>query len=383
MSSSESSASLAQSSSPSVGAESEAEAELESNSGAELELSAESNCQSDAGSEAQAEDILKLGEDSEPSAESGALSEAEEAEVESNFGVESEASAEPSLQGEAEANKEADSQADFRSTAGSDSKRRCRDAGPDSSDAASDEDSDESDEDSAMDTSWDEDPDSTAMDASSHPKKIRKDTAKPERFDANTFGTLQEHVASHNFPKHVATCGPCHFWKNRARWSVEFCCFNPVSQKMETWLACKNGFALCLICSAMDKSRTSFGRGLGSCLRKLPMQRHAKCAEHKSAVQAWQQRLLAEASGIDIVSNSTVALTTSASATVASDMAASATAAAVSDRTLRPTHGYRALVAVRALLETAGSFRSLDVWLDALLGEDRQALNPDGIASDW
>ena len=104
------------------------------------------------------------------------------------------------------------------------------------------------------------------------------------------------------------------------------------------------------------------------------MQRHAKCAEHKSAVQVWQQRLLAEASGIDIVSNSTVALTTSASATVASDMAASATAAAVSDRTLRPTHGYRALVAVRALLETAGSFRSLDVWLDALLGEDRQAL---------
>ena len=74
------------------------------------------------------------------------------------------------------------------------------------------------------------------------------------------------------------------------------------------------------------------------------------------------------------MSNSTVALTTSASATVASDMAASATAAAVSDRTLRPTHGYRALVAVRALLETAGSFRSLDVWLDALLGEDRQAL---------
>ena len=156
-----------------------------------------------------------MGEDSEPSAESGALSEAEEAEVESNFGVESEASAEPSLQGEAEANKEADSQADFRSTAGSDSKRRCRDAGPDSSDAASDEDSDESDEDSAMDTSWDEDPDSTAMDASSHPKKIRKVTAEPERFDANTFGTLQEHVASHNFPKHVATCGPCHFWNNR------------------------------------------------------------------------------------------------------------------------------------------------------------------------
>ena len=104
------------------------------------------------------------------------------------------------------------------------------------------------------------------------------------------------------------------------------------------------------------------------------MQRHPKCAEHKSAVQAWQQRLLAEASGIDIASSSTVALTTSASATVASDRAASATAVAVADRTLRASDGYRALVAVRTLLETSGSFNSLDVWLDALFGDDRQAL---------
>jgi hypothetical protein len=40
--------------------------------------------------------------------------------------------------------------------------------------------------------------------------------------------------------------------------------------------------------------------------------------------------------------------------------------------------GYRALVAVRALLETSGSFHSFDVWLDALGIEERPAL-----ASHW
>ena len=318
MSSSESSTSLPQPSSSSVEAENEAEAELESNSGAELELSDQSQCQSDAGSEAEVEGSSKSVEDSEPSAESSTQSEADEAD-------------EPSLQSEAEANKEADSQA------------------LDDSDAL-----DESDADSAVDASSDENSDSTAekrpksnrftqveisqksgeraMDASSHPKKTRKNDAKPERFDANTFTTLEEHVASHNFPKHAATCSPCHFWKNRWKWSLEFCCTNPVSQKKETWLACKSGFALCLICSAMGKSRTQFGQGNGSFLRKLALKRHARCGEHRAAAQAWQQRLLAEASGIDIASSSTVALTMSASATVASDRAASATAVAVSDR---------------------------------------------------
>ena len=351
---------MPQPSSSSVEAENEAEAELESNSGAELELGDQSQCQSDAGSEAEVEGSSKSAEDSEPSAESSTQSEADEAD-------------EPSLQSEAEANKEADSQALDDSVA-----------------------LDESDADSAVDASSDEDSDLTAekrpksnrftqveisqktgeraMDASSHPKKTRKDNAKPERFDANTFTTLEEHVASHNFPKHAATCGPCHFWKNRWKWSLEFCCTNPVSQKKETWLACKSGFALCLICSAMGKSRTQFGQGKGSFLRKSALKRHARCGEHTAAAQAWQQRLLAEASGIDIASSSTVALTMSASATVASDRAASATAVAVSDRTLRPSDGYRALVAVRALLETSGSFNSLDVWLDALVGDDRQAL---------
>ena len=33
-------------------------------------------------------------------------------------------------------------------------------------------------------------------------------------------GSLEEHVAKHDFPQNVATCGPCRFWKHRRAWSV-------------------------------------------------------------------------------------------------------------------------------------------------------------------
>jgi hypothetical protein len=91
---------------------------------------------------------------------------------------------------------------------------------------------------------------SEATAASATKKKIQKDTGKLEQFKANAFGTLEEHVASHEYPAHVAKCGPCKFWRNRWQWSAEFSCLNPVSQKNETWLGCKNGFAICLICAA-------------------------------------------------------------------------------------------------------------------------------------
>jgi len=139
----------------------------------------------------------------------------------------------------------------------------------------------------------------------------------------------------------------------------------------ETWLGCKSGFGICSICYARKgaKSIGRFGKGVGGLRRNLGIALHAECAEHQSALQAWQQRLRAEASGIAIVSKCTVAPATAASAT-----AASATAAAASIRTPPPTQGYRAVVAARALLETSGSFRSFDVLRDALVGEERQAL---------
>ena len=91
-----------------------------------------------------------------------------------------------------------------------------------------------------------------------------------------------------------------------------------------------------------------------SFIKKLDLTRHSRCSEHQAAEEAWQKRLLADAC----------------------EPAAAAPAQydAVSIRTLQPTICDRAVVAARALLETAGSFHSYDVLLDALVGEDRQTL---------
>ena len=204
--------------------------------------------------------------------------------------------------------------------------------------------------------------------------------ARVETF-GTAFGTLEEHIASHNYPAHVATCGPCHFWKNRRQWSAEFSYINPVSQKTETWLGCKDGFAICLVCSVSKggKSRSQLGKGLGSFLRKVNIQRHAICAEHTSSLLEWRERLLAEATGVQTVSQSAnerllfeaIGSQTGSQCATSASLAASATLA--SARTPQST-GYRAIVATRALLETAGSFRSFDVWIEALAGEERQAL---------
>ncbi len=98
----------------------------------------------------------------------------------------------------------------------------------------------------------------TATATSATKKKI----TKVGKF-ASAFGTLAEHVASHDYPAHVATCGPCKFWRNRWKWSAEFSCLSPVSQKKETWLGCKSGFAICLLCSGakIRADRPAYGRG--------------------------------------------------------------------------------------------------------------------------
>ena len=215
--------------------------------------------------------------------------------------------------------------------------------------------------------------------------KPKKDA---EKFEANAFGTLEEHVASHDYPAHVAKCGPCKFWKNRWQWSAEFSCLNPVSQKMESWLGCKNGFAICLICFAHKgaASSTQMGKGLGSLCRKDNIARHKKCDEHVTAQQVWQQRLRTEAAlgeaGSSFVAAPDMATSAAAVSSATAASASAATAATKGEptriRTPQPATGSRAVVAARALLETAGSFRSLDVWLDALGGEGRQAFE-----SDW
>ena len=107
---------------------------------------------------------------------------------------------------------------------------------------------------------------SEATVASATKQTIQKDTGKAGTLEAQAFGTVEEHAASHDFPAHVVNCGPCRFWKNRWAWSAEFSYPNPVSQNSETWLGCKSGFAICFLCAAHKgaASSTQLGRGLGS-----------------------------------------------------------------------------------------------------------------------
>ena len=54
-----------------------------------------------------------------------------------------------------------------------------------------------------------------------------------EQIESSAFGTLGEHVASHDYPVYAAMCGPCKFWKNRWRWGVESPHNDPESQKQK------------------------------------------------------------------------------------------------------------------------------------------------------
>ena len=87
-----------------------------------------------------------------------------------------------------------------------------------------------------------------------------------EKFEPMSFGTLEEHARSHDFPVHVATCGACKFWKNRGTWSETFSHCHPVSGKRETWLACKNGFGVCLVCAEFATKKKTANMPVGSAI---------------------------------------------------------------------------------------------------------------------
>ena len=73
--------------------------------------------------------------------------------------------------------------------------------------------------------------------------------------------TLEEHIAKHDYPKSFFTCGPCQLWK-RIQESCDFqdaCSYtNPMTSKKETWLGCRNGHAICIVCN-------SYVQQLGRC----------------------------------------------------------------------------------------------------------------------
>ena len=197
-----------------------------------------------------------------------------------------------------------------------------------------------------------------------------------EKFDPDSGPmTLEEHVNSHSYPMHVRTCGACKFWKNKEKWSKTLSAKNPVTGKAETWIGCAGGrYAVCLLCSAFKgpRSGSNLGQGVGSFLRRQNLLRHADCKEHQAAEAAWKERVRAEASHQGSpVSVFPITAATTASAAAATTAAAPAPVVA---RTADQRPGGRAVVATRAMLETSSSFRSFDVWRDALIGGERQLL---------
>jgi len=207
----------------------------------------------------------------------------------------------------------------------------------------------------------------SASKKASHPGQV-------EKFEMSDC-TLEEHVKNHAFPAHVAKCGPCKFWKNRWGWSQKASCRNPVTKKMDTWLACRSGTAICLLCAAYQGPgrQDTFGQGHGSFRKWCNIARHGNLAKsqrkikgdafinktHEMARQAWEQRLQAEALQCETV-------------TVLEAASADNPPAVV--RTREPASDYRAVIGTRTMLEVKGSFQSLDAWFKALAGEQRQAL---------
>ena len=146
-------------------------------------------------------------------------------------------------------------------------------------------------------------------------------------------------------------------------WSASCSATNPVTLKKETWLGhAGGGLGVCLFCAAYRglRCRSDLGRGTGSFRRIQNIQRHAQYKEHQEAEAAWKERVRAEGSH--------------QGAETFSEAATAAPAAPVFVRKADLECGARAVVGTRALLETSSSFRSFDVWRDALLGDERAAV---------
>jgi hypothetical protein len=130
-------------------------------------------------------------------------------------------------------------------------------------------------------------------------------------------------------------------------------------------------FGICLLCAPYkgDEAISRLDRGTASLTKFTNLKRHMQQSEHQSATQAWQQRLRAEAAAqsekVSVFSN--VASTTEVA----------------SSKSLQRESDAQAVLAARALLETSGSFRSLDVWINALGSEDRPALESHWRCKRW
>ena len=149
---------------------------------------------------------------------------------------------------------------------------------------------------------------SSASSSSEEAEDPSSNEAVAEAFEPGNFGTLEEHVKAHNFPMHVRTCGPCKFWQNRWKWSMQASFANTVTGQRETWLMCVGGFAACKVCRQYGGSarRDDLALGRGSFARFQNILRHGNATsaqqkklatwfgpqpginwDHEMAVQQW------------------------------------------------------------------------------------------------
>ena len=165
-------------------------------------------------------------------------------------------------------------------------------------------------------------------------------------------------MKAHNFPMHVRTCGPCKFWQNRWKWSMQASFANTVTGQRETWLMCVGGFAACKVCRQYGGSarRDDLALGRGSFARVQNILRHGNATsaqqkklatwfgpqpginwDHEMAVQQWCREK---------------------SSALVPDSGAVVTDSVARDRR-------SAFIHLRTLLETQGSFSSLEKWVAA------------------
>ena len=218
-------------------------------------------------------------------------------------------------------------------------------------------------------------------------------SVRVETFDPHTFGSLEEHVKSHAYPAHVATCGPCKFWKHRWDWTAQASFeVNASTKQRETWLGCKNGFAICLVCAAYTGAgrRDKLAEGTASFVRWGNIKRHGNLCKrqklrlpdckgfekginwtHELALRAWIHRAKAAALGADSATVSGKAAALGADSVTVSEKHDAATA---------HTIGYRAFLFSRVLLETKGTFRNFEQWSAAAVTGDSAAAS---VASRW
>ena len=204
---------------------------------------------------------------------------------------------------------------------------------------------------------------STSPNSSTSPKKQTSATQPPRSYVTSlSFPGVEAHIKEHSFPLHIASCGICHYWKNRVAWSARASFLEKASGKRLSWLACSSvGQALCWPCASCSVGRDRFARGTGR-FKHSNLLRHQRSKSHLNSIKLWNARSQAGDDGVTRPDND--AQFEGAVAGSAANLNAAGTAANLTHPRLEASD----FVCVRTLLETRCAFRNWDAWVAAAGG---------------